>query len=220
MQALSIFNPETVIYNTNQSESPDMAAFIVVEGIDGSGKSTAAKSLAERAKGGAVLTREPTDSWIGKAVRAGEKDEVSPYLDALLFMADRAQHTLNIKGWLDEGRTVICDRYYHSTVAYQTVYLKGCSLGDNFDWLLEANLRISVPPDMTFLLVLDPEKAIERAGGRGDFSRFERLEFLKEVQETYERLAHQDKSIIKIDAEKTPEAIVESMLEHVEGRKI
>lgn len=211
---------ETVIYGACQSESPDMTAFIVVEGIDGCGKSTAAESLARIMGGDVILTREPTDSWIGEAVRSGEKGETSPYLDALLFMADRAQHTLDIRGWMNEGKTVVCDRYYHSTVAYQTAYLKRRSLGDNFDWLLDANTRISIHPDLTFLLVLDPGKAIERVGGRGGLSRFEQLDFLKEVQDNYERLARMDETIIQVDAEEAPDDIVDRLLRTIEGRKL
>ncbi|UCE81249.1 MAG: dTMP kinase [Methanobacteriota archaeon] len=197
-----------------------MTAFIVVEGIDGCGKSTAAKSLTHALGEDSVLTREPTDSWIGSAVRSGGKDEVSPYLDALLFMADRAQHTLQIKKWLDEGRSVVCDRYYHSTVAYQTAYLRRRSLGDNFDWLLKANNRISIHPDVTFLLVLDPEKAIERVEGRGSSSRFEKTDFLREVQANYERLARADDTIVLIDGGDSPERIVDCLLRDIKERKL
>ena len=197
-----------------------MAPFIVVEGIDGCGKSTAAKVLADRLGKDVVLTREPTDSWIGAAVRDGGEEASSPYLDALLFMADRAQHTLEIADWVQKGLTVVCDRYYHSTVAYQTAFLKGKSLGDNFDWLLDANRRISIHPDITFLLLLDPERALERAGGRGNLSRFERLDFLKDVQNNYERLARLDETIIQIDADKPSDDVVEDLLSVIRERKL
>ncbi|MDH3365678.1 MAG: dTMP kinase [Thermoplasmata archaeon] len=197
-----------------------MAQFIVVEGIDGCGKSTAAKALTERLGENVVLTREPTDSWIGTAVRSGDKQCSSPYLDALLFMADRAQHTLEIENWMDNGKIVVCDRYYHSTVAYQTAYLKRMSLGDHFDWLLDANIRISIHPDLTFLLRLNPELALERAGGRGDLSRFENLEFLKDVHENYQRLARLDNSIVQIDADRSPNDIAESLIGIIRERKL
>ena len=197
-----------------------MTAFIVIEGIDGCGKSTAAEALANAMDDEVILTREPTDSWIGSAVRTGTRGEASPYLDALLFMADRAQHTLAIEDWLKKGRTVICDRYYHSTVAYQTAYLRRSSLGDNFDWLLDANRRISIHPDLTFLLLVDPEQAMERAGSRGTLSRFERLDFLKEVQANYERLAQSDDSIVRIDAEMAPEDVLSALLTILEERKL
>ena len=210
----------SVIYEARPSEASSMTAFIVIEGIDGCGKSTAAAALAKAMGNDVVLTREPTDSWIGKAVRTGGGSETSPYLDALLFMADRAQHTLAIEEWLSEGRRVVCDRYYHSTVAYQTAYLRRQSLGDNFDWLLDANMRISIHPDLTFLLLVSPEHAMERAGSRGALSRFEHLDFLKEVQANYERLARSDDAIVRVDAEKAPEDVLDSLLRTVDERKL
>jgi thymidylate kinase len=116
--------------------------------------------------------------------------------------------------------TVVCDRYYHSTVAYQTAFLKGEALGDNFDWLLDANRRISIHPDITFLLVLDPERALERVDGRGDLSRFEHLDFLKEVHNNYERLARLDESIVQIDADRPSDDIVEDLLSVIRERKL
>ncbi|UCE91561.1 MAG: dTMP kinase [Methanobacteriota archaeon] len=197
-----------------------MARFIVVEGIDGCGKSSVAASIAESMGDDAVLTREPTDSWIGKAVRKGEKGDVSPYLDALLFMADRAQHTLEINGLLEQGKTVVCDRYYHSTVAYQTAHLRLWSLGDNFNWLLDANLRISARPDVTLLLLVSPETAFRRIGGRGWTSRFEQLDFLKDVQDNYRRLARSDDTIVQIDAERPLAEVVEDALAAVERSNV
>jgi dTMP kinase len=211
--------PETVNYGWGQSEPAEMSGFVVVEGIDGCGKSTASKAVASGVGPRAVLTREPTDSWIGKAVRKGDSTEVSPYLDALLFMADRANHTLEIAEHLKNGRIVVCDRYYHSTVAYQTAYLRRKSLGDNFDWLLDANTRISIHPDLTFLLMVDPEEALGRIGDRPELSRFERADFLREVQENYLRLAELDRTIIQVDASRPLEEVVEDMLRRVgEGK--
>ena len=211
---------QTVIYAERQSEPPKMTRFIVVEGIDGCGKSSVAAQIAESIGDDVILTREPTDSWIGKAVRRGEEGEVSPYLDALLFMADRAQHTLEISANLADGKTVVCDRYYHSTVAYQTAHLRLWSLGDNFNWLLDANLRISIHPDITLLLVVDPETAFKRIGGRGWTSRFEQLDFLKDVQDNYRRLARNDDTIIQIDAEPPLSEVVEEALAAIERSKI
>ena len=196
-----------------------MAGFIVIEGIDGCGKSTVSKAVADWFGPGTVLTREPTDSWLGRAVREGSKEEVSPYLDALLFMADRANHTLEIAEHLGNGKVVVCDRYYHSTVAYQTAYLERKSLGDNFDWLLEANTRISIHPDLTFLLTADPEEALARIGHRGELSRFEKVDFLKEVQENYLRLARLDETIVQIDASRPPEEVVGQVLGILGERK-
>ncbi|HIH00787.1 TPA: dTMP kinase [Thermoplasmata archaeon] len=196
-----------------------MAGFIVIEGIDGCGKSTVSKAVAERFGPRAVLTREPTDSWLGRAVREGASEEVSPYLDALLFMADRANHTLEIAEHLGNGKVVVCDRYYHSTVAYQTAYLNRRALGDHFDWLLEANTRISIHPDITFLLTVGPEDALGRIGHRGELSRFEKADFLREVQENYLRLARIDQTIVQIDASQPMDEVVGRVLRILGERK-
>lgn len=197
-----------------------MSGLVVLEGIDGSGKSTVAKTLAQRIGDRAVLTREPTDSWIGRAVKHGDGKEVSPYTDALLFMADRAQHTLEMADLMKRGALVVCDRYYHSTVAYQSASLRRKGLGDNFAWLLDANTRISLKPDLTILLVLPPDRMPERISDRAETSRFERLDFLKEVAQNYERLAGSDRTIMKIDATMPLEQVVEQVLAAVKERNI
>jgi len=196
-----------------------MAGFVVIEGIDGCGKSSVARRVARKLGKRAVFTREPTDTWLGRAVRQGDAKEVSPYTDALLFMADRAQHTERIASWLAQDRLVVCDRYYHSTVAYQAASLRGTFEGDPFKWLLEANLRISIRPDLTVLLVIPPELSLERIKGRAEYSRFERLGFLKEVHRNYLRLARSDRSIVKVDAARDLDSVVEDVLGLIRIRK-
>ena len=197
-----------------------MAGLVVLEGIDGCGKSTVSRTVADRLGDRAVLTREPTDSWIGRAVKEGDAKEVSPYTDALLFMADRAQHTIEIADLVRQGRLVVCDRYYHSTVAYQTASLRRKGLGDNFSWLLDANTRISLKPDITFLLVLPPDRMPERISDRAERSRFERLDFLKEVAQNYERLAAIDKTMVYIDATRPVEQVAGQVLDAVKQRNL
>jgi len=197
-----------------------MSGFVVIEGIDGCGKSTVAKEVARRLGKRAVFTREPTDTWLGRAAREGEGKLISPYTDALLFMADRAQHTEKIASWLSQGRLVVSDRYYHSTVAYQAASLKGIFEGDPFKWLLEANLRISIHPDITFLLVISPELSLERIRSRSSYSRFEKLAFLREVHRNYLKLARSDRSIVKIDASRNQDAVVEEVLGLVRKSKL
>jgi len=197
-----------------------MAGLVVLEGIDGSGKSTVAKEVARRLGDRAVLTREPTDSWIGRAVKQGDQKEVSPYTDALLFMADRAQHTLEIADDIGKGRLVVCDRYYHSTVAYQAASLRRRGLGDTFMWLLDANTRIALKPDVTFLLVLPPDRMPERISDRGETSRFERLDFLTEVAQNYERLAGMDKGIVRVDATRPVDEVVAQVLRGIKDRNL
>ncbi|OGS44016.1 MAG: dTMP kinase [Euryarchaeota archaeon RBG_13_57_23] len=197
-----------------------MSGFVVLEGIDGCGKSSVAKLLVKRIGKRAVFTREPTDSWIGKAVRRGDKRELSPYTDALLFMADRAQHTQEISKLLGKGRLVISDRYYHSTVAYQAACLKGIFKGDPFKWLLEANLKISLEPDLTIILDIPPKLGLKRIEGRSKLSRFERLAFLEQVRANYLKLARLDKTIVRIDASGDLESVTDAVLELVKERNL
>lgn len=197
-----------------------MAGFVVFEGIDGCGKSSVSKLVAERLGPKAILTREPTDSFLGKAVRKGDPRKMSPYADALLFMADRALHTQEISKLITKGKTVVSDRYYHSTVAYQAAALEGIFEGDAFEWLLDANLRISIHPNLTVLLTIPPELALERIKGRRKLSRWEKLGFLKKVSRNYLRLASIDEDIVKIDATKDLDSVVNEALAIIRQRKL
>lgn len=197
-----------------------MAGFVVVEGIDGCGKSSVARMVVERLGRRAVLTQEPTNSWLGKAVRRGEKVRTSPYTDALLFMADRAQHTEEIAALVSKGMLVVSDRYYHSTVAYQAAYLKDVFDGDAFKWLLDANLRISMKPDLTVLLKIPPELGLSRIRRRSRLSRFEKLEFLAQVHRNYLKLARQDRDIVVLDGTRPLEEVVDRVLSLIRQRNL
>lgn len=203
-----------------QSRPVPMAGFVVIEGIDGCGKSSVSRALVKRFGKRAVLTREPTNSWIGRAVHAGDKHKISPYTDALLFMADRAQHTEQITRLVKSGKLVVCDRYYHSTIAYQAACLERVFRGDPFKWLLEANLRISRKPDLTVLLVIPPELGLSRVKGRKRLSRFEKLGFLRKVSKNYLKLAKMDRSIVKVDGTKDLDSVVDEVFELVKKRKL
>lgn len=182
--------------------------FIVLEGIDGSGKTTLAHAIAD-AIGGAELTFEPTKGVIGSALRSGSLGDIPPAAEALLFAADRAIHTEEIKKVLDEGRWVICDRYLGSTVAYQSA-----SLGDgaDMDWLLDMQRKSVIEPDMTILLDIDPEISLKRVSERGEeLSRFEKLDFLRKVREGYLQIADKlDYSVV--DANMDPSKVAETVL--------
>lgn len=169
--------------------------FVTAEGIDGCGKSTFAESLHKRLRKEGVrcaLTAEPTDSWLGKAVRRSYTEELGPIVEAHLFMADRAAHTAEIVKLLESGKCVISDRYIDSTLAYQGAALAGQfdgGLREAVSWLMEASAMSSISPDLTFYLRIKPELAMRRLSSRGSRTRFERLGFLRGVGEAYELLA-------------------------------
>ncbi len=188
--------------------------FIVLEGIDGSGKSSLAASMADRLspRREVILTAEPSDGWVGDAVRRASAEEGAPLLEALLFVADRAHHTERVSRWLAEGKTVICDRYYASTLAYQSAALGDGMMG----WLRELNDKVVIRPDLTLLLDIDPAVGMDRVNGRGAASKFEELEYLKRVRDAYLRVAEED-GFKLIDASLPEEEALAQAMKAVEG---
>ncbi|MFQ5986392.1 MAG: dTMP kinase [Thermoplasmata archaeon] len=188
-----------------------MALFVTLEGIDGAGKSTLARRLADRLgdRGfDVVRTKEPTDSWLGETVRHAVEEDEDPRVQALLFLADRGLHTGEIEAWLAEGRVVLCDRYHDSTLAYQGVALEG-KVDDPGDWLEQASSFIALEPDLTLLLLIDPAEGLARIAATRTRSPFERVPFLTKVQEVYKEMARQSR-FVKLDANLSPDELTET----------
>ncbi|WP_299945103.1 dTMP kinase [uncultured Ruegeria sp.] len=152
--------------------------FLTFEGIDGSGKSTQARLLAEHLRHHGrevVLTREPGGSDGAEEIRSlvlqGDPDRWSAETEILLFTAARRDHLeRTIEPALAEGKVVICDRFADSTRMYQ-----GLSRGDLRGMVDQLhNLMIGREPDLTLLIDMDPETGLSRAKGRqGAEERFE-----------------------------------------------
>jgi dTMP kinase len=197
--------------------------FFAFEGIDGSGKSTLARkiydSLVVETPGRVVLTAEPTETWLGDCVRRAFVDRVNPFSEALLFVADRAEHTQRIKKWLDDGMIVLCDRYYASTIAYQGALIKG-AMGQKkaIEWLRQINEPVIVRPDITFILNIKVETALARLKDRLDVTKFENLEYLRDVDLMYRHLAMEDPSAYTVNASKDPKEMAEEVLNYIRGR--
>ncbi|MFQ5800907.1 MAG: dTMP kinase [Candidatus Hydrothermarchaeales archaeon] len=157
--------------------------FVVIEGIDGSGKGTQSKLLYRwlKKRGYEVfLTKEPTDSKIGRIIREGLKEgKLDPTSEALLFAADRKQHTTQISSELERNKVVISDRYLPSSLAYQGAH------GLDGEWINNIN-KSALRPNLLIILDIDPEVAMERVNSRGKKTDyFEKLDFLKKVREIY-----------------------------------
>jgi dTMP kinase len=193
--------------------------FVTFEGLDGSGKSTQAELLAGwlRGEGRTVLTtREPGGTPVGEAVRdlVLHGDELSPWTEAALFAAARAEHVeLAIRPALERGEDVVCDRYLDSSVAYQ-----GIARGLGEQRVLELNLAVTggLLPERTFLVLVDPEEARRRGGEHRDRIERETEDFMRRADEAFRSLAaaHPDR-IVALDGHRPAEEIAEEIREHV-----
>jgi dTMP kinase len=170
--------------------------FLNFEGIDGCGKSTQKKLLAERLRreGNDVLeTEEPGGTPIGKQVRSVLLDpgnqEMSATAELLLYFACRAQ---NVEQWiapaLEQGRIVLSDRFTDSTLAYQAY---GRGLGEEIVIGLDRIACRGLTPNLTFLFEIDLETSMERARARGRSDRMDTqaIGFYERVREAYRTLA-------------------------------
>jgi dTMP kinase len=193
--------------------------FVTFEGIDGSGKSTQAELLADwlREQGRTVLaTREPGGTPVGEAVRnlVLHGDDVSPWAEAALFAAARAEHAESaIRPALERGEDVVCDRYLDSSVAYQ-----GIARGLGEDSVRELNLTVTrrLLPERTFLVLVAPEEARRRASDLRDRIEQEDDEFMHRVDRAYRALAeHEPARIVALDGDRPAAEIAEEIREHV-----
>lgn len=148
-----------------------MSVFITIEGIEGAGKSTLRAKLTDwlnQQVPELVVTREPGATELGKSLRSLLLDdsvsELDPIAELLLFFADRAQHLHEIiRPALERGAAVLCDRYIHSTLAYQG-YGRELPL-DRLNEITEFTTG-GLNPDLVLLLDLDAEAGLRRAAGR------------------------------------------------------
>ena len=165
--------------------------FVTFEGLDGSGTTTQSELLRqhlEEAGRDVVLTREPGGTELGERVRELVLGglEISPWAEAALFAAARAELVAEvIQPALERGADVVCDRYLDSSLAYQ-----GIARGLGVDRVLALNVNAirGILPDVTFLLLVDPEEAQRRSGPPGDRIEREGDEFLREVDKAYREL--------------------------------
>lgn len=181
--------------------------FVVFEGIDGSGKSTAIRAVADALDRDDILvTREETETWRGDAVRRHIEEHGDPWATLHLFLADRAAHVPEIRSHLERGEHVLCDRFMHSTLAYQSVTL-GDQVTDVTGHLRRMHEPWCIAPDHVILFDVDPKVALERIHGRGDATPYEKVGFLAKVRDVYLRLADEDGFTV-IDASRSPQDVI------------
>lgn len=188
--------------------------FIVFEGIDGAGTSTQIKKLVERGNAEAgdgrfIATAEPTSGETGRFLRrmlAGDF-KVDEKTNAYLFAADRCEHIFGkdgVRELCDQGKIVVSDRYFFSSMAYQSV-----SCGEELPKLLNSPFPL---PEYLFYFVINPEISLGRVNARGESKEiYETIEKQKKIAAQYEKViseyektaAESGMKIIRIDAEKS-----------------
>ncbi len=176
-------------------------AFVAVEGIDGSGKSTVIGLLAEMLPR-VYVTKEPSGGPIGRLIRewALRGGSIDPHVDALLFAADRIEHyRREIEPKLRENFLVVTERYIESSIAYQG------AAGVSIEFIKYVNSLVP-RPDLTIILDVDPEIAIARIARRGGIEKFEHVSFLRRVREIYLRRAEEEGYPV-VDASRPPDVV-------------
>jgi dTMP kinase len=183
---------------------------IVLEGIDGGGKTSQAEHLLRILveKGyDAVYFREPSDSRWGRMIRekAVRNDSLTPEEELELFQKDRRENVeKNLKPALASRKVVILDRYYFSTMAYQG------AKGLDPDQIRETNESFAVPPDLVFILDVEPGKGLKRTEGRKQRDLlFEREDYLAKVRNIFQGL--QGDRFFHIDALRPMEDVGEDI---------
>ena len=178
---------------------------VTFEGIDGCGKSTLARKVCESISGDVLLTHEPTR----------ELTSSDPVALALLFAADRAEHTSELKRFLERG-DILCDRYCDSTSAFQGVMISrahNVDIDEVFEYLAEVHMPFIIPPDKTFYIDISVEKAQKR-------KKELEVGFLGDVREAYLRMIEKDplnreSRFIQLDGEETIEKLSQQVLEYL-----
>ena len=207
----------------------NMPLFIVFDGMDGTGKTTQMRLLCQALHDlgvETVLTAEPTSSPDGQALRralSGSESASNSRL-AALFLLDRIGHNVEIEEWLAEGKTVISDRYYYASMAYQ-------GQGENFQWVADMNLNCPHirKPDGCILLDMAPEDSMARirAGRSADeLEIYETVAQQEKIRARFTRVKEYLEGrdlIITVNAAGTVEEVAARVLEayeHIRAAKI
>jgi len=213
-----------VSFDLDFRRNPHHGKFIVLEGIDGCGKTTQAGIIVKKLKAqgtDAIYTKEPTDGPIGQFIRQTLRGalDVSPLSIQYLLAADRVLHAEEIEKHLEQGKTLVGDRYFWSAVAYGMADRQGTQYETNGNVLLAAQGILSmytqfIMPDMTFYLRTSVNTALSRlAKMTKEKEMYETRDNLEKIYQGYEWLVSQfPQEITVVDGEKTVGEVTEEIV--------
>lgn len=195
--------------------------FVSLEGIDGSGKSTQAKLLAEALGPETLLIREPGGTEAAERIRgllADPELALDPLAELLLFLAARADLTARvIRPAIEAGTDIVSDRFADSSVAYQGA-ARGLGVGETIS-LTDAATE-GLWPDLTVLLRVDPEVGLGRAAGDDRFES-EGIELQRAVAEAYEEIAKiASDRVVVVDGSGTVEEVHQRVLAAIRSLQV
>ncbi len=191
--------------------SADKGVLVAIEGIDGAGKTTQVERLQAALEGTGepvIATKEPTHGYWGQKIRASAQNgRMPPYEELRAFKEDRKEHLQTvIRPALADGKIVLLDRYFYSTVAYQ-----GPRAGDIA--AVEKEMReLADPADIAFVLDLDPELALMRVNGRDAANKFEKLGPLTKSRKVFQQLCETDPAVFEIDGSMSIDAVYTTLV--------
>ena len=203
-----------------------MGKFVTFEGGEGAGKSTLLQNVKKYFDDNGidyVITREPGGLELCEDIRNILKygtEKMNYRTELLLFSASRAELVSEfIVPNLNEGKVVLCDRFYDSTRVYQ-----GYAAGISDDEVMKVTnfATAGLVPDVTFYLDIDPEVAFARKGGRDKGDRIEErdLKFHQMVRDGYNKIASKEKRFVVLDATNSPEKLTNKVIEKLRMEKI
>lgn len=176
---------------------------IVIEGIDGAGKTTVSEHIKDQY--GCVGMTQPEDSWVGEAARRALKDDVHPSCDLFLHMAAHANQQNKIHSSL-QNKDVVMDRYYHSRVAYQSIE---CDFSPEEIYNFHSGWTIE--PTLCIILDLPAEESLRRKQDSSD--KFEKVDFLSEVRSVYKSYFADQDNVHIVDADRPKQEVLENIIQ-------
>jgi len=193
--------------------------FVVVEGLDRSGKSTLIDNLQERLEGNWIITQEPSKGPYGKLLRTQlAKDEEPSVSDLFLFLADRYDHIKNtIEPAFENGDIdgIITDRYHLSTLAYQSgVIEKQLNVKSGANYINTVTRNFHIYPDLTIILDVSVDESISRMDGQID--KYEDREHLIQARNVYTDAEQRFHYTEMIDGDMSEKQVTEAALDLID----